>query len=87
MTATIGSVAYEFAQPLEKETAYGEFLSRRGEGAYSLDFAVDDLEKETSTLVYRGIHVVLSGAPKNGHSFAYFDTRKAGNLLVKLVQA
>ncbi len=86
-TALMGSVAYEFAQPLEKETTYGEFLTRRGEGAYSLDFTVDDLEKETARLHYRGIHVVLSGKPRNDSAFAYFDTRKAGNLMVKLVQA
>ena len=85
-TALVGSVAHEFAQPLEKETTYGEFLSRRGEGAYSLDFTVDDLEKETARLVYRGVRVVLSGKPKNGSAFAYFDTRKVGNLMVKLVQ-
>ena len=83
----IGSVAYEFAQPLEKETTYGEFLTRKGEGVYSLDFTVDDLAKETSRLTYRGIRVVLSGKPKNGSAFAYFDTRKVGNLMVKLVQA
>ncbi len=82
----IGSVAYEFAQPLEKETTYGEFLTRRGEGAYSLDFTVDDLERETARLVYRGVKVVLSGKARNGDAFAYFDTRKVGNLMVKLVQ-
>jgi len=86
-TAMVGSVTYEFAETLEKETTYGECLSGRGEGAYSLDFTVNDLEKETAKLVYRGIHVVLSGKLKNGSAFAYFDTRKAGNLMVKLVQA
>ena len=83
----VGPVAYEFAQSLEKETTFGEFLTRRGEGAYSLDFMVDDLEKETARLVYRGIRVVLSGKTKDGSAFAYFDTRKVGNLMVKLVQA
>jgi 4-hydroxyphenylpyruvate dioxygenase-like putative hemolysin len=83
--AMIGPVAYEFAQPLEKETTYGEFLTNRGEGAYSLDFTVGNLEKETARLVYRGIRVAFSGKAKEG-AFAYFDTRKAGNLMVKLVQ-
>ena len=83
----VGSVVYEFAQSLENETIYGECLNQRGEGAYSLDFTVDDLERETARLVYRGVRVVLSGKPKNGSAFAYFDTRKVGNLMVKLVQA
>jgi len=85
-TALVGSVMYEFAQPLEKETAYGECLTKRGEGAYSLDFTVDDLEKETARLAYKGVRVVLSGKHENGSAFACFDTRKAGNMMVKLVQ-
>jgi hypothetical protein len=85
--AMIGSVAYEFAQTLEQETTLGEFLSRRGEGAFSLDFAVKDLRRETARLTYRGIRVVLSGKPKRGGAFAFFDTRKVGNMMVKLVQA
>ena len=86
-TAMLGSIAYEFAQPLEKDTTFGEFLAKKGENAYSLDFSVKDLERETSRLTYRGIRLVLSGKPKSGSPFAYFDTRKVGNLLVKLVQA
>ena len=86
-TALVGSVMYEFAQPLENETTYGECLSKRGEGAYSLDFTVDDLEKETAKLAYRGVRVVLSGKPKNSSALTYFDTRRVGNLMVKLVQA
>ncbi len=85
-TALVGSMMYEFAQTLEKETTYGECLSKRGEGVYSLDFTVDDLEKETARLVYRGVRIVLSGKARDGSAFAYFDTRKVGNLMVKLVQ-
>jgi hypothetical protein len=84
--ALIGPVEYEFAQSLENETTYGEFLGKKGEGVYSLDFNVNNLVRETSRLVYRGIKVVLSGKTKNGGTFAYFDTRRAGNLMIKLVQ-
>jgi len=84
--AMVGSISHEFIQPLEKETFFGEFLTRKGESVCSLDFNVDDLEKETSRLVYRGVKVLLS-AKQGGNSFAYFDTRKVGNLMVKLVQA
>ena len=86
MTALSGPVLYEFAQPLERETTYGECLTGRGEGVYSLDFTVDNLEKETAMLVYRGIRIVLGGKTEDGSSFAFFDTRKVGNLMVKLVQ-
>jgi catechol 2,3-dioxygenase-like lactoylglutathione lyase family enzyme len=83
---TLGSIGYEFAQPLDAETVYGKCLTERGEGVYSLDFKVDDLSKETARLEYKGVNVVLSGKQVNGDAFAYFDTRKVGNLMVKLVQ-
>ncbi|OGN88876.1 MAG: hypothetical protein A2158_08435 [Chloroflexi bacterium RBG_13_46_14] len=85
--AMVGTIGYEFVQPLEGETAYGECLTGRGEGVYSLDFSVEDLEKETSRLEYKGVEVVLSGELESGDAFAYFDTRKVGNLMIKLVQA
>ncbi len=84
--AMVGPVVYEFVQTLEKETTYGAFLSQRCDGACSLDFTVNDLTNETARLVYRGIQVVLSGRLNNGDAFACFDTRKVGNLMVKLVQ-
>jgi catechol 2,3-dioxygenase-like lactoylglutathione lyase family enzyme len=83
----VGTVGYEFAQPLEGETAYGECLKERGEGVYSLDFLVNDLERETSRLEYRGVDAILSGELESTGRFAYFDTRKVGNLMIKLVQS
>jgi hypothetical protein len=84
--AVIGPVTYEFAQTLERETTFGEYLAGRGEGAFSLNFAVKDLERETARLTYRGIRVMLSGKLGAGIPFAYFDTRKVGNLMLKLAQ-
>lgn len=83
----VGMIGYEFAQPLEGETIYGSCLTGRGEGVYSLDFTVNNLEKEKARLMYRGIAVVLSGKLENGDVFAYFDTRRVGNLMIKLVQS
>jgi len=82
----VGSICYEFSQPLEAENVYGECLTGRGEGVYSLDFKVDELLKEKSRLEYKGVKTVLSGKLENGDTFAYFDTRKVGNLMIKLVQ-
>jgi catechol 2,3-dioxygenase-like lactoylglutathione lyase family enzyme len=82
----VGSIGYEFVQPLEAETVYGEYLTGRGEGVYSLDFKVNDLLKEKSRLEYKGVKAVLSGTFENGDTFACFDTRKVGNLMIKLVQ-
>jgi catechol 2,3-dioxygenase-like lactoylglutathione lyase family enzyme len=85
-TVMVGTIGYEFTQPLEGETAYGECLTGRGEGVYSLNFLVNNLEKETSRLEYRGVDTVLSGKLENGDDFAYLDTRKVGDLMIKLVQ-
>lgn len=85
--AQIGPVAYEFTQPLEGETIYKESLDRRGEGVNDFIFTVDDLDKETAKLAEKGVMVILSGNPRNGGAFAYFDTRKVGNMMMKLIQA
>ena len=54
---------------------------------YNKDIHVNNLEKEKARLMYRGIAVVLSGKLENGDVFAYFDTRRVGNLMIKLVQS
>jgi methylmalonyl-CoA/ethylmalonyl-CoA epimerase len=83
----IGPLQYEFAQPVEGRTAYNESLELKGEGINNLAFTVDDLDKETSKLVERGVAIILSGQPESGAAFAYFDTREVGNTMVKLIQA
>jgi catechol 2,3-dioxygenase-like lactoylglutathione lyase family enzyme len=83
----LGPMAFEFIQPLEGKSVYQESLDTRGEGVADLAFTVDDLEKETETMIYRGMPVVLSGKPKFGPAFACFDTRKnSGNIMIRLIQ-
>ena len=83
----VGPVTFEFIQPIEGNSIYQESLDSRGEGVADIAFTVADLEKEAATMVYRGIPVVLSGKPKNGPAFAYFDTRKnSGNVMIRLIQ-
>ena len=85
--AQVGPVAYEFTQPLEGDTIYKESLDKRGEGVNDFVFTVDDLDKETAKLAEKGVPVIRSGNPRNGGAFAYFDTRKVGNMMMKLIQA
>jgi len=86
--AQIGPMACEFVQPLEGETMYNESISRRADGIINnITFAVDDVDKETAKIVEKGGQVILSGKPQTGSAFAYFDTRKHGNTMVKLVEA
>jgi len=83
----VGPVAFEFIQPLEGPSIYQESLDSRGEGVAEMVFTVSDLEKEVATMIYRGMPLILSGKPKNGPSFACFDTRKNnGNIIIRLIQ-
>jgi len=83
----VGSVAFEFFQPLEGSSLYQESLDSRGEGVADLAFTVANLEEETAALIKRGVNVILSGKPETGPAFAYFDTRKnSGNIMIRLIQ-
>lgn len=83
----VGPMAFEFYQPLEGTSVYQESMNSRGEGVADIAFTVADLEKEAEVMIYRGMPVVLSGKPKNGPAFAYFDSREnSGNILVRLIQ-
>ncbi len=48
---------------------------------------MDDLDKETTKLVEKGVPVIFSGKSRNGSAFAYFDTREdGGDVMIKLMQ-
>ena len=47
----------------------------------------DDLDRESSKLADRGVATVLSARTETGDAFAYFDTREAGNTMIKLIKA
>jgi len=82
----VGPLSYEFVQPIEGSSVYQDSLDLRGEGVNNIAFTVTDLEKETVKLAEKGVSVLLNGKTSSGSAFAYFDTRKMGNMMVKLVQ-
>jgi len=82
----IGSFQLELVQPVEGEPIYKEFLQNEGEGTHHIAFIVDDLEGEMAELVEKGIPVIAKGKMQNGASFAYFDIRKVGNVIIELIQ-
>ena len=82
----VGPLLYDFVQPDAGDAVYQESLGRRDEGIFSLDFTVDDLDRESAKLVDRGVPVLMSGKPSDGNAFGYFDTREVGNMMVKLVE-
>jgi catechol 2,3-dioxygenase-like lactoylglutathione lyase family enzyme len=87
-TARVGNLVLELIQPLERNEIYRETLYRIGEGIIDLTFTVDDLEKEMTRLVEKGIPIILSGEPRSGGAFALFDTREyGGDVMIKLIQS
>jgi len=81
----IGSAQLELIQPVEGESPQKEFLNSGGEGINHIAYTVDDLDKETDKLAKKGIKVIFSGKRQTG-GFAYFDTRKVGNVIIELMQ-
>jgi len=81
----IGSFRLELVQPLEGEPIYKEFLNSQGEGVHHIAFTVDDLDKKAAKVVEKGAPLIQSLIHKTG-GFAYFDTRKVGNVVIELVQ-
>jgi len=84
--AQVGSINYEFVQPLEGDTIYKESVDVRGDGVCNFIFTVADLEAETAKLAEKGVQVLMGGNPKNDGAFAYCDTREVGDMVMKLIQ-
>ncbi len=85
----IGPLRLELIQPVEGEAPWKEFLDSNGEGINHIGFGVDDLDKETAKLVEKGASVIHSGVENSRGAYfrwAYFDTRKVGNVIIELSQ-
>ena len=80
----IGSLQFELLQPVEGEPIYKEFLKSKGEGVHHFAFTVDDLDEETAKLAKQGIPAITEVKFQGGGGFAYFDTRKVGNVIIEL---
>ena len=87
MMAQMGPIRFALVQPIAGESVQKEFLQRRGEGIDHIGFRVDDLEEETAKLAKKGVPRMLRAVKGSGGAgYAYFDTRKVGNLVVELMQ-
>lgn len=82
----VGPIQLELVQPVEGELPQKAFLTSRGEGVNHIAFTVDDLDREAAKLVEKGIKIIITGRRQDGSGFAYFDTRKVGNVIIELIQ-
>jgi catechol 2,3-dioxygenase-like lactoylglutathione lyase family enzyme len=79
------AAVFEVIQPLEGRWINKEFLETAGEGVNHVCFTVDDIEAERARLTAMGFPEIYGFKVKRG-TFAYFDTRRAGNLIIELLQ-
>jgi catechol 2,3-dioxygenase-like lactoylglutathione lyase family enzyme len=79
------AAVFEIIQPLEGKWINKEFLETVGEGVNHICFTVDDIETERARLTQMGFPVLYGFSVPRG-TFAYFDTRSVGNLIVELLQ-
>jgi catechol 2,3-dioxygenase-like lactoylglutathione lyase family enzyme len=79
------AIVFEVIQPLEGRWVNKEFLDTIGEGVNHICFTVDNIAEERQRLEGMGFPVVYGFTVPLG-TFAYFDTRKAGNLIIELLE-
>ena len=79
------TMTFEVIQPLEGKWVNKEWLETVGEGVNHLCFTVDDIASERQRMEAMGFPEVYGFTVGLG-TFAYFDTRKSGNLMIELLQ-
>jgi methylmalonyl-CoA/ethylmalonyl-CoA epimerase len=83
--ATLGPINFELLQPVAGQGPHMEFLNaRKGEGGHHLSYAVSDLKNERAKLADKDAPIVIMRP--DGYFVTYFDTGKAGNILIELNQ-
>ncbi len=75
----VGPLTYELTEPFEGDNVNGQYLKTVGEGANHIAYAVDDLEQEHAEMLKKGILAIYYAKGE----FAYYDTRKSGNLIIE----
>ena len=84
--AQMGRIEFELLQPVEGESIQREFLNSRGEGFIHINSHTDNIEKQKDELAKKGFDVIMNGTNPDGGSFAYFDTREVGGVILELEQ-
>jgi methylmalonyl-CoA/ethylmalonyl-CoA epimerase len=83
----IGPIRMELIEPVTGTgSIWKEVLERKGEGIHHLAFVVDDIEKAKAELIEKGLKLIFSARFNKNGGAAYFETNKAGDLVLELFQ-
>lgn len=86
LLAKMGPVELELLQPVSGDSIQQEALDEKGEHALHLCAHTDDLQRDIDEMTSNGFPVISQGRFDDGGSFAYFDTRAVGGLVLELFQ-
>jgi predicted enzyme related to lactoylglutathione lyase len=84
--AQMGPIELELLQPVKGRSIQQEALEEKGEHALHLCAHTDDLQSDIERMVAAGFHVISEGKLTDGGSFAYFETRAVGGLVLEFHQ-
>ena len=79
----IGPLIFDFHEVSGENSIYQESIITRGDGVNDLIFSVPSLEEEAAVLESKGVELLRKN--QDGSS-VFFDTRKEGNIMLRLVQ-
>jgi methylmalonyl-CoA/ethylmalonyl-CoA epimerase len=82
----MGKINLQLCQPAGGDSPWQEFIDKKGEGIHHLGYFVDDIEKEQTALVKRGIEIILSSRFEGGGGAFYADLSKNGSFYIEFIQ-
>jgi hypothetical protein len=71
----MGAIVMELIQPLDPRTPWGEFLAEKGEGVFSVVYAVEDFHGKMRDFAEAGMPIYHHGEYRGGR-YGYFDTAR-----------
>ena len=84
--AQMGNIEFELLSPVRGRSVQQDVLDAKGEGVVHICGHTDDLKRDTAIMTDLGYPIISSARFGDGGSFAYFDTREIGGVVLELFQ-
>ncbi len=83
----VGDIIIEPIQPLDKDQAIGQYISKHGNGIHHICFEVDDIDKELDTLAAKGVKLNdRKGRPGLLGKVGFINPTSTGDVIIELVE-